>query len=81
MTSTLYILRQQPDVISPALFQQGEADTEAVFIEQALTMPSSVMDGSIVSEKEVVGVVGSIPTITYDDLVMKIFSFDRTIVL
>lgn len=80
MTSTLYILRQQPDMISSALFQQGEADTEVVFIEQALTMPTSVINGSIVSGEKVVG-GSSIPTITYDDLVMKIFSFDHIVVL
>jgi hypothetical protein len=80
MTSTLYILRQQPNVISLALFQQDEADMEAVFIEQALPIPSFGIKGSIVSDEKVAG-GGSVPTMTYDDLVKKIFSFDHTVVL
>ena len=80
MGITLYILRQQPGVISPALFRQGEADTEVVLIEGVAIMSSSLINGSLVpNEKVTEG--DSIPISTYDDLIMKIFSFDHTVVL
>lgn len=80
MPSTLYILRQQPDVISPSLFQSAEADQEVIFIERASTMSPSSMKGSIVShEKMPAG--GPLSTLSYDDLVTKIFSSKHIIVL
>ena len=73
MSSTLYLLRQKPEQISPSLFQRGETDIDIVFLEEG----SSVIPSSI---KEVV-VSGSRPTLTYDDLVHKIFSSDHVVVL
>jgi hypothetical protein len=73
MSSTLYLLRQKPEQISPSLFQVGEADIDIVFLEER----SSVIPSSI---KEMV-VSGSRPTLTYDDLVHKIFSSDHVVVL
>ena len=73
MSSTLYLLRQKPEQISPSLFQVSEADIDIVFLEEG----SSVIPSSI---KEVV-VSGSRPTLTYDDLVHKIFSSDHVVVL
>jgi hypothetical protein len=80
MTSTLYILRKQPGAISPTLFQPGEADMEVVFIERVPPIPPSLGNGSVVSEKKVAE-GSAVPSITYDDLVMKIFSFDHIVVL
>jgi hypothetical protein len=73
MSSTLYLLRQKPEQISPSLFQRGETDIDIVFLEEASsTIPSSI--------KEMV-VSGSRPTLTYNDLVHKIFSSDHVVVL
>ncbi|HJS67165.1 MAG TPA: hypothetical protein VJ760_07570 [Nitrospiraceae bacterium] len=80
MSATLYLLRQQPDRISPSLFQPGDTDMDIVFIEKAAAMvPPSIKEtvafvGSVES-------VGSHPTLTYGELVEKIFSADRIIVL
>lgn len=73
MSSTLYLLRQKPEQISPSLFQAGEADIDIIFLEEA----SSITPSSI---KEMV-VSGSRPTLTYSDLVHKIFSSDHVVVL
>jgi hypothetical protein len=73
MSSTLYLLRQKPEQISLSLFQYGETDIDIVFLEEG----SSVIPSSI---KEMV-VSGSRPTLTYDDLVYKIFSSDHVVVL
>ena len=73
MSSTLYLLRQKPEQISPSLFQASEADIDIVFLEEA----SSIIPSSI---KEMV-VSGSRPTLTYGDLVHKIFSSDHVVVL
>jgi hypothetical protein len=80
MASTLYILRKQPSAISPTLFQLGEADMEVVFIERVPLISPAFENGSFVSDKKVAG-GSSVPTITYDDLIMKIFSFDHIVVL
>jgi hypothetical protein len=80
MGMTLYLLRQHPDYVSPALFRAGDADTDVVFIERAVSMlPSSVKETMTAIEGAVVGL--SCPMITYDDLVEKIFSSEQVIVL
>jgi hypothetical protein len=53
---------------------------EVVFLERVPLIPPSFGNGSFVSEKKVAG-GSSVPTISYDDLVMKIFSFDHIVVL
>lgn len=59
MSTTLYLLRQQPDQISHALFCASDSEMEVVSIEPIVSMiPSS-----------------------YDDLIEKIFSSERVIVL
>ena len=73
MSSTLYLLRQKPEQISLSLFQYGETDIDIVFLEEG----SSVIPSSI---KEMV-VNGSRPTLTYDELIQKIFSSDHVVVL
>ena len=80
MPSTLYILRQQPDVIPPSLFRSAEADQEVIFIERASPMSPSSTEGSIVFHENIPA-GGPLSTLSYDDLVTKIFSFEHIIVL
>jgi len=80
LSSTLYLLRQNPEQISPSLFQAGEADIDVVFLEEASSMiPSSLKEVVVTPERTMVS--GSRPTLTYDDLVHKIFSSDHVVVL
>jgi hypothetical protein len=80
MSSTLYLLRQKPEQISPALFRASEADIDIVFLEEASSMiPSSIKRVVVIPERMIVG--GSHQTLTYDDLVRKIFSSDHIVVL
>lgn len=80
MDKTLYLLRQQPDRISSSLFRASDADMEVVFLEQAASIVPSSMKGSVVvAEGMVLG--HSLPTMTYDDLVEKIFSSEHIIVV
>jgi hypothetical protein len=80
MSSTLYLLRQRIEQISPSLFQAGEADIDIVFLEEASSMIPSSIKGVVVSpERMIVG--GPHPTLTYDDLVHKIFLSDHVVVL
>ena len=80
MGMTLYLLRQQPAGISTSLFHPGDADMDIVFVEQAIsTVPSSVKGVAVTVEKGVVG--SSSPTITYDDLIERIFSSEHVIVI
>jgi len=80
MGSTLYLLRQKPEQISPALFQAGEADIDIVFLEEASSIIPSSIKGVVVSPESMI-VGGPHPTLTYDDLVHKIFSSDHIVVL
>jgi hypothetical protein len=80
LSSTLYLLRQKPEQISPSLFQASDADIEIIFIEEASSMIPSSIKGSVVNT-EGMTVSGSRPTLTYDDLVCKIFSSDHIVVL
>jgi hypothetical protein len=80
MSSTLYLLRQKPEQISPSLFQASEADIDIVCIEEALSMIHSSIKGAVVTA-EGITVSGSRQTVTYDDLVYKIFSSDHIVVL
>ena len=80
MSATLYILRQQPNRISPSLFQPGDTDMDIVFIEKAVEMvPPSIKGAVIAVERVEVDEAHSM--LTYDDLVEKIFSSDRVMVL
>lgn len=80
MSSTLYLLRQNPEQISPSLFQASEADIDIIFIEEASSMIPSSIKGAVVTS-EMMTVSGSRQTLTYDDLVYKIFSSDHIVVL
>lgn len=80
MSTTLYLLRHTPDEIPPSLFQASDADIDIVCVEQVSSVvPSSIERGTGLSEKLVSG--GSHQTLTYEDLVEKIFSSERVIVL
>ena len=80
MSSTLYLLRQRPEQISPALFQAGETDIDIVFLEEASSIIPSSIKGVVVSPESMI-VGGPHPTLTYDDLVHKIFLSDHIVVL
>jgi hypothetical protein len=80
LSSTLYLLRQKPEQISPSLFQASEADIDIIFIEEASSMIPSSIKGAVVTAEGIM-VSGSRPTLTYDDLVCKIFSSDHIVVL
>lgn len=76
----LYLLRQQPKDISPSLFHADDADMDIVFVEQAVPQfPSSVKGVVVVAEGMAKG--SSYPTMSYDDLVEKIFSSEHVIVI
>jgi len=80
MGTTLYLLRQHPDCISSSLFRASDSDMDIVFVEQASwIVPSSVKGVAVATEGIVDGL--SRPTMTYDDLIEKIFSFDHIIVV
>ena len=80
MAATLYILRQQPVHISPSLFRASDEEIDIVFIEQASSMAPALIEGAVVSG-EGIEVGSSHRTLTYDDLVEKIFSSEHVIVL
>jgi len=80
VSATLYLLRQQPDRISPSLFRESDADMDIVFVEHGtLTTPSSVKGTTVSSEGVMVS--DSHQTLRYDDLVDKIFSSEHIIVI
>lgn len=80
MGTTLYILRQQPDHISPSIFQMSDTNIDVIFMEQGIPLTPS--DGEEVTVGEV-GVMdgGSRRPLTYDDLIERIFSSERVIVV
>ena len=80
MGATLYLLRQQPDRISPSLFRESDADMDIVFLEHATSMVPSSVKGAVVSSEGMI-VSDSRQMLTYDELVEKIFSSEHIIVL
>lgn len=80
MATTLYVLRQHPDRISSPIFRASDTEMDIVFVEQAALMVPSSVKGFVVAA-EGVAVGGSHPTMTYDDLVEKIFSSEHIIVV
>jgi len=80
MSATLYLFRQQPNSISPSLFRASDIDMDIVFIEHTtLITPSSVKEVVVTAEGMLVS--GTHQTMTYDDLVEKIFSSEHIIVM
>lgn len=80
MSATLYLLRQQPDSISSALFQASDADIDIIFIERATSIVSSFVEGAVVAGERIVN-GSSREVLTYDDLLEKIFSSEHVIVI
>ena len=80
MSATLYLLRQQPDLISPSLFRANDVDIDIVFVGHAASIAPSFVRGVVVTT-EGMSVGSSRPTLTYEDLVEKIFSSEHVIVL
>ena len=80
MGTPLYLLRQHPDLISSSLFRASDADMDIIFVEQAASISSSSVKGVVVAA-EGMEVGCSHSTMTYDDLVEKIFSSEHIIVL
>ncbi|MEP6958775.1 MAG: hypothetical protein ABI980_08585 [Nitrospirota bacterium] len=80
MSATLYLLRQQPDGISPSLFRASDQDMDIVFIEHATSIAPSSVKGAVVSAEGMM-VNDSHQTLTYDDLIEKIFSSEHIIVI
>jgi hypothetical protein len=70
MSGTLYLLRQQPEDISPALFTLSDAENDIVLS----------IRGTAVTSGEML-VTGSSQTVTYDDLIEKIFASSLVIVI
>ena len=80
MSSTLYLLRQQENNISPSLFRANDADIDVIFLEEATSMaPSSLKNVAVAGNRIEAKNSGSV--LTYDDLVEKIFSSVHVIVL
>ena len=77
---TLYLLRQQPDHISPALFHVRDVNIDIVCIERAVSIASSFIEGTAVVDEKIV-IDSSRPALTYDDLVERVFSSEHVIVL
>jgi hypothetical protein len=80
MGTTLYLLRQHPDLISSSLFRASDTDMDIVFLEQAASIVPSSVKGIVVAT-EGISVGLSHPTMTYDDLIEKIFSYEHIIVV
>lgn len=80
MSATLYLLRQQPDHLSSALFRASDANIDIVFIERAASTASSFVGGSVVTDERI-SIDSSRQALTYADLVEKIFSSEHVVVL
>ena len=80
MGTTLYLIRQDPDLISSSLFRASDTDIDIVFVEQASSTIPSFVKGVVVGA-EGIAVGRSYPTMTYDDLIGKIFSSEHVIVI
>lgn len=83
MGTTLYILRQQSDHISPSVFRMSDTNIDVIFMEQGTSLTSSSVEEVTVGEVGEVGAMdgGSRRTLTYDDLIEKIFSSERVVVV
>ena len=80
MSATLYLLRQQPDHISPSLFRASDTDMDIVFIEHTASITPSSVKGVVVIAEGIL-VSDSRQTMTYGDLIEKIFSSEHIIVM
>jgi len=80
MNRTLYILRQEPEHISPALFRVSDTGNDVVLLNQLVPRTSASVKGTAVNSEQMV-VPDSAGTVTYDELIEKIFSSSHVIVI
>ena len=80
MGATLYVLRQPLDRIPTSIFRTSDSDMDIVFVEQAASMVPSFMKGFVVAA-EGIAVGRSQLTITYEDLIEKVFSTEHIVVV
>lgn len=80
MATTLYLLRQPLDQISSSVFHPNDEGMEIVYVEQAATVSPASHNGWLVTGNGM-PMSSSHPTLTYDDLVEKIFSSEHVIVV
>ena len=76
MKKTLYLLRKPLDRVDPALFVASHSEGDVVLLDPALA-PFPHSTGTVLS----LGIEHGNRTISYDDLVRKIFESDTTIVI
>ena len=80
MSRTLYLLRQQPEHISPALFRVSDVENEVVLTNQLVPRICASVKGTAVNSEKML-VTDSAGTVTYDELIEKIFSSSHVIVI
>ncbi|MDF0642665.1 MAG: hypothetical protein P0111_01435 [Nitrospira sp.] len=79
MNSFLYLLRRPPDQIPDTLFRPSDAPADVVLLEAATSSVMSVPHGTVFSLKQ--DRAGDEGTLTYDELVEKIFDSERVMVI
>ena len=76
MKKTLYLLRKPAQEIDPALFLPTESEGDVVLLEENGVEKFPYTGGRMFSVTPGVGT-----TLSYDELVKKIFECDRTVVI
>jgi len=80
MSRTLYLLRQEPEHISPALFRVSDTENDIVLLNQLVPGTCASVKGTAVTSEQMV-VTDSAGTVTYDEVIEKIFSSSHVIVI
>jgi hypothetical protein len=80
MSTTLYLLRQQLEYISPSLFLVSDTEKDFVFVEHLVSATPSSMKEGVMKPQRAEG-SNSPEIVTYDDLVEKIFASAHVIVI
>jgi thymidylate kinase len=74
---TLYLLRKPIDHIDPSLFLPSESQGDVVFLDRSVMTSFPYKGGTVFSLEN----YESPNSLSYEDLVKKIFEADRTIVI
>ncbi len=77
MKKTLYLLRKPPERIDPAVFHPSESQGDVVLLEESGGRMFPHAGGVVFSLRD----DRADDALTYDDLVKKIFEYDRTVVI
>lgn len=77
MRKTLYLLRKAIDQVNPAVFLPSENQGDVVLMEESGVVTFPYSGGRVFSLKA--GVTDM--SLTYDDLVKKIFEYEHTVVI